>query len=142
MLSTVPLKSSPGLDRPVREVMRAGVVSLPADAPLALAARAMADHDVHAVLVIDEKPLGWITARGMLHSHLGEWAGARARDAVTEPPATIRPTATLREAIDVCIGANVSHVLVTEAEGGPAFGVLADSDLVRHLGGTTEGAAS
>lgn len=60
MLTTVALKSVERLDAPITDVMRHGVIALPASATLADAAAAM--RDVHAVLVTgtDRSPLGWV----------------------------------------------------------------------------------
>ena len=51
MFTSVPVSSLPALDRPVTDIMHAGCLAIPGTAPLALAARAMEQHRVHAVLV-------------------------------------------------------------------------------------------
>jgi CBS domain-containing protein len=135
MFTTVPMKSAPGLDTPVTEVMHRGLVTLPASATLADAAVAMRDNGVHAVLVEDAAAtrLGWVTSRGILHNHARDWTVADSLSAaVTEAPADVAVTATLAEAIDVFVGSGVSHILVT-AEDGAVAGVIAESDLVAFL---------
>lgn len=136
MLTTVPFKSAADLGGPVSAVMHHGVVSIPASATLADAAATMRDHAVHAVLVrgSDGGPLGWITSRGILHNHARDWtAEARAVDAMTEPAASVAPTATLEDALVVFIATGATHILVSAAAGEPPLGVVADSDLVAWM---------
>ena len=57
------------LDREVCDFMTPGCVSISEDASVAEAAKALAVHRVHAVLVVgaaNGTPLGWVTARGLL----------------------------------------------------------------------------
>jgi CBS domain-containing protein len=135
--STAPLTGAPGLDRPVSDLMHAGHVSVPASLPLAAAARTMAAHHIHAVLVCDERgaPLGWVTARGMLHNLPREWLGATAGDAISEELITVAPTATIREALEAFLASRASHVLVCSPGDGSVLGVIAESDLLVLLAG-------
>lgn len=135
MITTIPMRAAGGLDTPVTELMRQGLITLPASATLTDAARAMRDNHVHAVLIAGAggERLGWVTSRGVLHNHAHDWAvSAGAADAITEVPASVLPTATLADAIDVFVGTGASHILVTPADG-MAVGVIADSDLVTFL---------
>lgn len=136
MLTTVPLKSVPGLDRPVTDVMHHGFIALPATATLADVASTMRDNKVHAVLVTgtDGSPVGWVTSRGILHNHARDWTvEASAADAITQPAASVAPTATLADAITVFVATGASHILVADAGGTAPTGVIADSDLVAFM---------
>jgi signal-transduction protein with cAMP-binding, CBS, and nucleotidyltransferase domain len=136
MFTTVPFKSAPGLDRPVTDVMHHGLIALPATATLADVATTMRDGKVHAVLVTgtDGGPLGWVTSRGILHNHGRDWTGdVSAADAITEPAASVAPTATLADAMTVFVATGASHILVGAVAGQPPVGVLADSDLVAFM---------
>lgn len=136
MLTTVPFKSVPGLDAPITDVMHRGVVTLPASATLRDAAAAMRDNKVHAVLVTgtDRSPLGWVTSRGILHNHARDWSTeASAVEAITDPAASIAPTATLADAMTVFIATGASHILVAGTAAEPPIGVVADSDLVAFM---------
>lgn len=136
MLTTVPFKSVPGLDKPVTEVMHHGVIALPATATLADVASTMRDNKVHAVLVTgtDSSPLGWVTSRGILHNHARDWTtAASAADAITQPAASVAPTATLADAMTVFIATGASHLLVAASAAEAPIGVLADSDLVAFM---------
>ena len=136
MLTTVPFKSVAGLDAPVTDVMHHGVVSLPASATLTDAAAAMRDNKVHAVLVTgtDGSPLGWVTSRGILHNHARDWTTeASAVAAITQPAASVAPTATLADAMTVFVATGASHILVAGTAGEAPAGVIADSDLVAFM---------
>jgi CBS domain-containing protein len=121
------------LDTPVRDVMTPGVVSIPGDASLTQAIRAMRAHDVHAVLVVavpGGAPLGWITARGML-----AWLGrdtdlAHARDAVSEPAREIEPGAPARDALRELSKAGTTHLLVSRHSKGAPEGVVSAVNLL------------
>ena len=128
-----PLTPGDYLETPVRDIMTPGVVSIPEDASLRHVYRAMTAHSVRAVLVVgrtEGRPIGWVTARGLLG-----WIGkdeslASALDAVTERASFIDPSATAREAIVALLQAGVSHVLVRRSDDSMPEGVLSDLDLV------------
>ena len=91
----------PLLDREVAEFMTPGCVVISEAASVADAAKAMAAHRVHAVLVVGARngtPLGWITHRGLLG-----WIGRdrklrRATEAITEQVRAIPAHESLRMA--------------------------------------------
>ena len=136
MFTSVPFKSVAQLDKPVTEFMHHGVITLPATATLADAAATMRDNHVHAVLITgsDGSPLGWTTSRGMLHNHARDWsAQASAAVAITQPAASVSPTATLGDAMMVFLATGASHVLVGDVLAEDPIGVIADSDLVASI---------
>ena len=93
------LHSPDRLDTAVREVMRPGVIVISGHASVARAQRALLAHGVHAILVLDDdggRPLGWVTSRGLLRWAERDITLCSARDAVTEPPVAIGPSATAR----------------------------------------------
>jgi CBS domain-containing protein len=130
---TSPLASGDHLDTPARELMTPGVVTIPEGASLRHVYRAMTAHGVHAVLVVGSHEgvaLGWVTARGLL-----AWVGkdeslASARDAVTERPTWVDPSATAREALMAVTQAGVSHLLVRRSDDSAPEGVISELDLV------------
>ena len=125
------------METPVRHLMTPGVVSIPEDASLLHVYRAMTAHSVRAVLVVgrtEGRPLGWVTARGLLG-----WVGkdeslASARDAITERATSIDPSATAREAVVALLQAGVSHVLVRRSDDTMPEGVVSDLDLIAFEG--------
>jgi CBS domain-containing protein len=125
------------LDGEVREVMTPGVVSLVETASLRQGYRALVAHGVHSVLVLGRttgKPLGWVTARGLLGRMADDAELCSVGDAITHPPATIEPTATLREAISALAQPGVSQLIVAEPGTLPE-GVLSDLDLIASAAG-------
>lgn len=121
------------LETPVHQLMTPGVVSVPEDTSLRQVYRAMTAHSVRAVLVVgrtEGKPLGWVTARGLLGWIDKDDALASARDAITERATFIDPGATARDAVVALLQAGVSHVLVRRADDSMPEGVLSDLDLV------------
>jgi CBS domain-containing protein len=121
----------------VRDIMTAGVVSIPEDASLRQAYRAMVAHSVRAVLVVgrtEGRPLGWVTARGLMGWIGKEASLPAARDAITERATWVEPGATAREAIVALLQAGVSHVLVRKADDAMPEGVLSDLDLIAFEG--------
>jgi CBS domain-containing protein len=132
MLSALPNTAATGLDAEVREIMRAGVVTVSAGASLRRVAHALREHKVNAILVIgnDGAPLGWATVRGLLHNHARDWELADAGHAIAEPAVHVAPSATAREALAAMLDADVSRVLVVRPGDLAPEGVVAASDLV------------
>jgi len=132
-----PLTPGDYLETPVRDIMTPGVVSIPEDASLRQAYRAMVAHSVRAVLVVgraEGRPLGWVTARGLL-AWIGQEASLpSARDAITERPTWVEPSATAREAVVALQQAGVSHVLVRKGDDAMPEGVVSDLDLIAFEG--------
>jgi CBS domain-containing protein len=128
-----PAASGDHLETQVRDFMTPGVLTIAEDASLTHVYHAMVAHSVHAVLVVgrtEGKPLGWVTARGLLGWAGGDRGLASARDAITERPLTIEPSATAREALTALSQPGTSHLLVCRHEGVTPEGVVAALDLV------------
>ena len=128
-----PLPAGDYLDVPVTRLMTPGVVSIVEDASLRQLYRALHAHQVDAVLVVGRTngyPIGWATKRGLL-----AWVGrdegmAFARDAVTEAPARIEPSATAREALTAISQPGTTRLLVSHRTDTFPEGVVSESDLV------------
>ena len=137
-MSTDALHPSPlhadRLDTAVREVMRPGVIVIAGHASVARAQRALLAHGVHAILVLDDdhgRPLGWITSRGLLGWAERDIALSASRDAVSEAPLQIEPSASAREALELLERVGATRLLVSRGEGCVPEGVVADVDLLR-----------
>lgn len=135
--TTIPptAEASPGghsdrrLETPVREFMRPGVIAVSEDASLRQAERAMVRHGVHAILLLGRqngRPLGWVTARGLLPWMTEELSLVPASRGVTETPTYIEPAATAHEALRALSEPGVSHLLVSRLPGEPPQGVVVD----------------
>lgn len=129
--SPSPLFDEGALELDVRDVMTAGVVTIPDDATLDQAVDSMAAHRIHAVLVVGTLTggaLGWITTRGLL-GMLGVDGRTLATDAITEEPKAIEPTASLRAAIYALSFPGVTRLLVRPRGSAEPEGVVTDYDL-------------
>ena len=116
----------------VRDVMTAGVVAIAEDASLRQVKRALAAHQVHAVLVVgrtEGKPLGWVTARALLAWFDRDDTMPVARDAITERVTTIEPSADLKEAVKALSQPGTTHLLVTRHPDTMPEGVVSELDL-------------
>jgi CBS domain-containing protein len=121
-----------GGDLEVREVMTPGVVNIVEDASVLQARRALQSHRVHAVLVVGRasgRPLGWVTARGLLAWIDADEALGSAREAIREPAIPIEPSASVREAAQRMLGSSVSHLIV-QRKGSLPEGTLAEIDVL------------
>lgn len=121
-------------EREVRDLMTPGVVAIVEDASLSQACRALSRHHVHAVLVLERRqgrPLGWVTARGLLGWLDRDMSCVPARNAIVEPAVTIAPSATASQAIGLLSRGGVSHLLVCHHPDFLPEGVVSDADLAR-----------
>ena len=129
--------SDPLLDREVADLMTPGCVVVSEAASVADAAKAMAAHRVHAVLVLGRRngtPLGWITHRGLLG-----WVGrdrslARATEAITEPVRAIPAHESVRTALYALSMSGTTRLLVRSRPNQMPEGVLSDFDLAMAAG--------
>jgi CBS domain-containing protein len=116
-----------------RDLMTPGVISIVEDASLAQVHRALAAHRVHALLVVGRRsgrPLGWVTASGLLAWLDGDPALACASDAITEPATAIEPSASGREALTALGQPRVSRLLVQRHVEALPEGVISELDLI------------
>jgi CBS domain-containing protein len=125
------------LDREVAEFMTPGCVVISEAASVADAAKAIAAHRVHAVLVVGARngaPLGWVTHRGLLG-----WIGrdrslARATEAITEQVRAIPAHESLRTALYALSLSGTTRLLVRSKPNQMPEGVLSDFDLAMAAG--------
>jgi CBS domain-containing protein len=131
------LPSSDPLDVEVRDAMTPGVVTITETASLHQANRALVAHGVHSILVIGRnngKPIGWVTARGLLGRITHDNSLRCVGEAVTHPPASIQPSATVREALTALGQPGITQLLVATRPGVLPEGVLSDLDVIAVAG--------
>ncbi len=131
------LPSADPMDYEVRHIMTPGVVTIVEDASLVQVYRALMAHRVHSVLVLGAhagRPLGWVTAHGLLGWVDGDASLAVARDAITEAPTTISPSATARDALVALSQPMTQQLLVAAAPDRLPEGVVSALDLVAASG--------
>jgi|SRR5215207_2932078 len=125
------------LDREVADLMTPGCVVISEAASVADAARAMAAHRVHSVLVVGKRngtPLGWVTHRGLLG-----WVGRdrtlpRATEAITEQVRAIPAHESVRTAHYALSLSGTTRLLVRSRPNQMPEGVLSDFDLAMAAG--------
>ena len=115
----------------VRDVMTPEVFSVTDDVTLGDAVDAMADHRVHAILVVGAQTrtaLGWVTTCGVL-GLVEKDSDTPVTEAITEEARSIEPTATLRAAVYALALPGVDRLLVRSRDGGDPEGVITEYDL-------------
>lgn len=121
-----------GRDRPVSAAMHRGVVTCAEDTTALTAARMMAAHHIHAVVVINRE--------GNCVSVIGTGDVVRAAQdgslhfassrAIGRPPVLVEPATPLRTAIQLMYRHDVDHVVVTQPARGKPIGVLSILDAI------------
>ena len=140
-MQPVPGGSEAAFDRAtVRGVMRPGVMTCQADAPLVTVARVMAAHNVHAVVVGgitsdfvhgDQLVWGVISDMDLIRGVQGGIRGKVARDVVRTEAISIEPTASLLTAAALMSEKDTAHLVVADAE--RPVGIISTLDLAGAL---------
>ena len=131
---------SPPTDAPttVGSVMHAGVVTCPPDASLRTVAGLLAEHGIHAVVVVtpDEAgPCAVVTDRDIISAHAtGRLDRLSARDAASEPTLTVRESLDLRSASELMSRHGSTHIVVTAADDRRPIGIVSSLDIARAIG--------
>jgi len=125
----------------VRDLMHRGLITCRQDAALGQVAVMLAQHHVHALVVVDRdrRPIGLISDFDLL---AGEWLSADAEslavmrkltagDLMSHPIASVEAGVPLAEAAKLMLDMDISRLLVTE-DTRPA-GMIAGSDFVASI---------
>lgn len=120
----------------VRDAMSRAFVACGPDTPLRPLARAMSERRSRSVVVLGHggKVLGVVTGTDLLPLVASGDAAATAGQ-LLHPPLTISPDASLREAADALVGAEVHRLVVVDPAHlqGPPVGILSTSDVVAYM---------
>lgn len=126
--------------RTVGDLMSTDPVVVPADAPLADAARLLEVHRIHGLPVVDAlgSVIGVISDTDMLHARTTEdlwsrWPGLRVKHLMSSPALTIAADANLADAARLMERERVHRLVVVGLDGETPSGVLSTSDLVRGM---------
>jgi len=117
----------------VSDLMTKHVVTLEAHRPLRDAARLFSSGEFHQILILDGPHLaGVLSDRDVLHSSLrdADPANTTVSTAMTRNPVTIRPHASISEAIHLLTSKGVECLPVT-GENGVVCGIITKSDLLQ-----------
>jgi CBS domain-containing protein len=116
--------------------MRPGVVTVANDAPLLQVQRAMIAHGVPCRPDRRrERPVGWITAGGLIPWLGQEPALYPASSALSETVVWIAPRAATADALRALADSATTHLVVSPRADAPANGVVSETDLVRLASG-------
>ena len=145
---TTTSSSFPALGRlRVSEAMHLGLISCTFESSLRTAARLMATHRVHAMLVTvhgvdklpDDGPWGIATDTDLLRAaETADLDTESVRAIATTPPHTVAADEQLAAAAQLMAKQNVSHVVVLEPRASRPIGVLSTLDVARALAGFPE----
>ncbi len=126
--------------RTVGELMTGDPIVASIDMPLADAAELMDFYRVSGLPVVDWSGLlvGVISQTDLLHARTTEalwhaWPGLTVRHLMTRPAVTVRSSATVEEAAEMMERLRIHRLVVVDAGGDSAIGVLSVSDLVRSM---------
>lgn len=123
----------------VRDVMTHAPVTVSTDQPLATADRLIREHGVSGLPVVerDGRLAGVVSRTDLLelagNDPVGAWHGRAVRTAMTAPPITIPPDATLPEAAARMEEHHVHRLVVVDGEDGRPIGIVSTTDLVRAM---------
>ena len=129
--SPQPLQQPTSSSERARDLMTPGVVALPIATRLPVAARALAAHRVHAVLVLgfDGVPEGWLPAYGLVALSNTDRSLAWAMRVAGEPITAVSPFATRSEVVRELSQPGVNRLAVQERSDWMPEGVISDLDL-------------
>jgi len=124
----------------VSDAMHPGILSCEPDAPLSEAARMMATNHVHSLAVIgvsrQEPEMGvWgiISDLDLLRAGISGGGEPTARVLAAEPLVTVQPAMPLREAAELMLAQQTSHVVVVEPATERPVGILSTLDIAGVL---------
>jgi CBS domain-containing protein len=126
--------------RTVGELMTGDPIVASIDMPLADAAELMDFYRVSGLPVVDWSGflVGVISQTDLLHARTTEalwhaWPGLTVRHLMTRPAVTVRSSSTVKEAAEMMERLRIHRLVVVDATGETAIGVLSVSDLVRSM---------
>jgi len=125
----------------VADAMHPGILSCPADVPLADVARMMTAHGVHCIAVMDiardrsGESLVWgiVSDLDLMRARIRAGGNETAQTLAKQPIITVMPSTPLREAGELMLAHDVSHLVVIEPESQRPVGILSTLDVVSVL---------
>ena len=124
------------LDLRVKEIMRSNPVTIPADATVLQAAKAMEKQDSSCVFVKSKRGIvGIVTERDIARRVVGRGASPskiKVESVMTSPMIVISPDAKIEEALDVMVKNKVRRLPVIDEKAG-LTGLVSVSDIAKAL---------
>ena len=121
----------------VRDAMRPDVLTCPPDAPLREVARTMASEHVHSVVVAGtgagDRKWGIVSDMDLMRAAREDLDERTASWAAASEFLTVDPDETLERALQIMIEHDATHLVVVDAAGDRAVGVLSTLDVAGLL---------
>ncbi len=124
----------------VADAMHPGILSCPPDAPLTEVARMMASHHVHSVAVMgvshehgEKLVWGIISDLDLVRAGVRGDGEATAGSMALQPIISVEPTMPLREAGELMLTHELTHVAVVDPEAGRPIAILSTLDIAGIL---------
>lgn len=124
----------------VGALMSTDPIVVPADAPLADAARILEKHHIHGLPVVDALGglVGVVSQTDMLRARTTQdlwarWPGLKVRHLMTSPALTISTDAEVGEAATRMERERVHRLVVVDADGRTPIGIISTTDLVHAM---------
>jgi CBS domain-containing protein len=132
---------APALERAaVGDVMHAGIIACDPDATMTEVAGLMAGERVHCVAITTKvqdpgERLVWgiISDLDLVRTSVRAGVERTAREVAAQPLITVTPATALREAAELMLAYEVSHLVVVDGEWRRPVGVLSTLDIARAL---------
>jgi len=122
------------MGRSIREVMTDRLITLPADASLVDAGKAMQENDIGDVIVMEgDQFLGLVTDRDIVVRGIAEGkdpSSTQVRDVTSADVQTLSPDSTVAEAVDIMRSAAVRRIPVLD--GDRPVGIVSIGDLAQQ----------
>jgi diguanylate cyclase (GGDEF)-like protein/PAS domain S-box-containing protein len=123
------------LDRPIAEVMTAGVQSISEDVPVSEAGLRFKRHRIRHLLVVDHagKPVGMVTQTDVVQNHgVEDYLTFRdVRSVMSQSLPVLDPALSLGDAASIIRGGNGEAAVVVDGDG--RAGIVTERDLVRMI---------
>jgi CBS domain-containing protein len=124
----------------VADAMHPGIISCDPDAPMTEVARMMATNHVHCLAVVGVShadPVcavwGIVSDLDLVRAGLSDSDEPIARDLASQPVVAVEPTMPLREAAELMLRLETSHLIAIDAEAGRPVGILSTLDIAGVL---------
>jgi CBS domain-containing protein len=125
-------------ERRVRDIYHKGIIFCKPNTPLQEVVRVMADTDIHAIIVAEEKgthPLGVISHTDAIAWYGEDLSQIRASEVMTSQVITISEDTPVKEAAKKMIESHIHRLLVLSQDGVP-LGILSTTDIIRDMRGS------
>jgi CBS domain-containing protein len=136
------------MDRLVGDVMHRGVLTCRRETPIQDVARTMSEHDVSALVVVDESEhmIGLISRTDLVNARLYEqywkhWRGLTAGHIMITDVVSVHVNDSMQQASRLMMERRIHRVVVVEedGEGLKPIGIVSVTDVVRDIARDEEG---